>query len=248
MANFLPLKRSMLYCLDAFVERHGLHGPFLEVGCGKGDVSAHLAAKGWQGLAIDFSAPAVALARSTLAQYPDVAVRQEALESLTGCYACILMWDVLEHIDDDREALRAVARLLEPGGHLLLAVPSNPREWRWDDDFYGHYRRYTVAELKGKLTDAGLEAIAFWDFTYPLFWALRRICTRIKAPPAPAGSRDAATKASATVNAWDLPFVSRVLDRSVALWRPIQIVQFRFFRNATSKGHEFFALARRPVT
>ena len=40
MANFLPLKHHMFYCLDRFVERYGLHGPFLEVGCGRGDVSA----------------------------------------------------------------------------------------------------------------------------------------------------------------------------------------------------------------
>ena len=39
----------MFYCLDRFVEQYGLHGPFLEVGCGRGDVSAYLAAKGWQG-------------------------------------------------------------------------------------------------------------------------------------------------------------------------------------------------------
>jgi hypothetical protein len=126
-------------------------------------------------------------------------------------------------------------------------VPSNPREWRWDDDFYGHYRRYTVAELTARLDEAGLQAIEFWDFTYPVFWALRRLYTRMKAPPAIAGDRDAATKASATVNAWDLPLVSRALDRSAALWRPLQAVQFRFFRHATSRGHEFFALARSPA-
>ena len=32
---------------------------FIDIGCGKGDVSAHLARKGWQGMAIDFSDAAI---------------------------------------------------------------------------------------------------------------------------------------------------------------------------------------------
>jgi SAM-dependent methyltransferase len=246
VANFVPLKQHMLYCLDRFIERFGLRGPFLEVGCGKGDVSAHLAARGWPGLAIDFSDAAIALAARTLQPFPRVAVRRQALDEVEGTYRCIILWDVLEHIDDDAGALRTLARLLEPGGQLLIAVPSNPREWRWDDDFYGHFRRYTVDGLSGKLADAGLEAQAFWDFTFPVFWGMRRIYTRLKKPAPVVDDKAAATKASATVNAWDVPIVARLLERASWAWRPLQVVQYRLFRNATARGHEFFALARKP--
>jgi SAM-dependent methyltransferase len=246
MANFAPLKRYMFYCLDRFIERYGLHGPFLEIGCGRGDVSAHLARKGWSGLAIDFSDAAVAHARTALAPYPGVEVRRQTLAETSGRYASILLWDVLEHIEDDRAALRAIERLLEPGGQLLIAVPSNPREWRWDDDFYGHFRRYAVEELETKLAEAGMQSQAYWDFTYPVFWAMRRVYTRLKRPTAIARDREAATRASATVNAWDVPLVSRVLDRTAFLWAPLHRVQFRLFRNATARGHELFALARKP--
>jgi len=58
--------------------------------------------------------------------------------------------------------------------------------------------------------------------------------------------KEASTKASAMRNAWDVPLVSRMLDRTGALWSPIYWLQFRMFRNATAKGHEFFALARKP--
>ena len=168
MANFRPLKQHMFLCLDRFIAQYGLHGPFLEVGCGKGDVSAHLARRhGWSGLAIDFSDAAIVEASQTLARHADVVVRRQALAEVRGSFACILAWDVLEHIEDDRGALRTLEALLAPGGQLLLAVPSNPREWRWDDDFYGHFRRYTVAELRAKLAEAGLQPQAFWDFTFP---------------------------------------------------------------------------------
>ena len=136
----------MFYCLDRFIEQYGLHGPFLEIGCGRGDVSAYLAAKGWRGVAIDFSAVAVAQARANLRAFPHVKVSETPLAKVTGSFDCIVMGDVLEHMEDDRAALQMIERALRPGGQLLIAVPSNPREWRWDDDFYGHFRRSQVVE------------------------------------------------------------------------------------------------------
>jgi len=136
---------------------------------------------------------------------------------------------------------------LSPGGQLFIAVPSNPREWRWDDDFYGHFRRYTVTDLSEKLNDAGMEPKMFWDFTYPVFWIMRRLYTRMKSPGSVDGDKESSTKASSTVNAWDLPLFSKLLDSTAILWYPLHRLQFRFFRNATARGHEFFALARKSV-
>jgi len=247
MANFLPLKHYMFYCLDRFIERYALLGPFLEIGCGRGDVSAYLAQKGWRGLAIDFSDSAVAAASANLAAYPGVTVRKHALSEVTGAYRSVIMWDVLEHIEDDDGALRAIEALLEPGGQLLIAVPSNPREWRWDDDFYGHWRRYTVADLTAKLEKAGMPPRVFWDFTYPVFWLMRRTYTRLKSGPAVVADKETSIKASATRNAWETPLLSKLLERTAILWYPIHRLQFRLFRHATERGHEFFALAQKPV-
>ena len=170
-----------------------------------------------------------------------------ALADVRGEYACVLLWDVLEHIEDDAGALATIARLLAPGGHLLIAVPSNPREWRWDDDFYGHVRRYTVAELDARSSPArACVPRDFWDFTWPWFWAMRRVYTRLKRPVRPAATLEAATKASATVNAFDVPLLARALDRTAVLWWPLHRLQFALFRGATARGHELFALAQKP--
>ena len=154
---------------------------------------------------------------------------------------------MLEHIEDDRDALRTIEKLLRPGGQLLIAVPSNPREWRWDDDFYGHYRRYTVETMTEKLLQAGMQPRMFWDFTFPVYWALRRMYTRIKSPPPMTEDKESSTKASSARNAWDLSFISKLLERTALLWYPVHRVQFWLFRNATGKGHEFFVLAQKSA-
>lgn len=66
--------------------------------------------------------------------------------------------NVLEHIEDDVEALRAIGRLLIPGGRLGLFVPGG------GDFLYGtldsldrHFRRYTVPKLRSRLELAGYE-------------------------------------------------------------------------------------------
>ncbi len=46
-----------------------------------------------------------------------------------GAYDLIAMLDVLEHLDDDRDALVSLARKLKPGGRILITVPAFP--WMW---------------------------------------------------------------------------------------------------------------------
>src|SRR5205085_10227875 len=131
-----------------------------------------------------------------------VSVSGTDLAQVQGCFETIFLWDVLEHIEDDIGAVRRISALLAPGGRLLIAVPSNPREWRWDDLFYGHFRRYTVDDLSARLEQAGMTPVLFWDFTFPVFWLLRRLYTLLKRPPrVDDGAQEERTKASSTVNA-----------------------------------------------
>jgi len=214
----------------------------LDFGAGVGTLALELARDGYRVECVEPDADQrEILSAAGLPAHADLTSIED--ESIDFAYT----FNVLEHIDDDRGALRTVERLLRPGGQLLLAVPSNPREWRWDDDFYGHFRRYTVADMTQKLTQAGFEARAFWDFTFPWFWLMRRMYTRVKTAPPAAADKDASTKASATVNAWDVPLLSKLLDRTAILWYPLHRLQFRLFRNATRRGHEFFVLARKPA-
>jgi SAM-dependent methyltransferase len=72
-------------------------------------------------------------------------------------YDTIVCLNVLEHIEDDLEALRNMHKLLRPGGRLVLYVPANPRLYCEIDRGVGHHRRYLIDDLTGKMAKAGFK-------------------------------------------------------------------------------------------
>lgn len=74
-----------------------------------------------------------------------------------GLFSTVVCSEVLEHLPDDRAALREMARVMVPNGSLILTVPHRRFYFANDDRFVGHYRRYEISELAEKLTDTGLE-------------------------------------------------------------------------------------------
>ena len=246
MANFPPFRNYLFYCLDQLIKQYGLKTPFLDVGCGAGDFSRFLAKRGWNGKAIDSSSEAVQEARKKLEAYSALVVEQQDLNEENGKYRSIFLLDILEHIEDDRQALRKVSNLLETGGFLALAVPSNPRYWGWDDDFYGHVRRYTLPELKQKLSEVGLEMIVAWDFTYPFFTFLRWLHLKLSSNTSVKERASAAerTSQSGLAPEWQKSFGSRILIGLTWIWQPLYWVMFTFFRKRVLSGHELIVLAR----
>src|SRR5262245_24938681 len=67
--------------------------------------------------------------------------------------------DVVEHIDDDRAAVAAMAALLRPGGHLVVTVPAFALLCIKHDVINHHRRRYTAAGLRRLLDGEGLEVL-----------------------------------------------------------------------------------------
>lgn len=63
-------------------------------------------------------------------------------------YDAILYIDVLEHIEADREEVQKAARLLKPGGRLIILSPAYQFLFSPFDAKIGHFRRYTLKALK----------------------------------------------------------------------------------------------------
>ncbi len=79
-------------------------------------------------------------------------------------YDSIVCLNVLEHIEGDRAALARMARLLDPGGRLILQVPQYRFLMSDMDRELGHYRRYDADELADKIAGAGLEVEGMRNF------------------------------------------------------------------------------------
>lgn len=69
----------------------------------------------------------------------------------------IAMFDVLEHISDDRAVLTAVHGRLARDGVLLLTVPAFQFLFSKHDRLHHHFRRYSKSELKEKVMAAGFK-------------------------------------------------------------------------------------------
>jgi SAM-dependent methyltransferase len=83
--------------------------------------------------------------------------------------------EVLEHLDDDRAAVREIARVLRPGGVLVASVPANPWRYDWVDHWVGHRRRYTRDGFEQLMALAGLERIEVIPWGFPLSGLYHRV-------------------------------------------------------------------------
>ena len=67
----------------------------------------------------------------------------------------VVCLNVLEHIEDDRGTVASFAKVLPPGGHLILLVPALPSIYGTLDVHLHHFRRYGREELRAIVEGAG---------------------------------------------------------------------------------------------
>ena len=76
-----------------------------------------------------------------------------------GYFDIVTALDVVEHLDDDVDALLEVKRVLHTGGLAVISVPAYPLLWTYWDDILGHRRRYTTGTMREAVEKAGLEVL-----------------------------------------------------------------------------------------
>ncbi|MCX7791483.1 MAG: class I SAM-dependent methyltransferase [Chloroflexaceae bacterium] len=106
------------------VRRHVAAGCLLDVGSSTGDFVWEMArCPGWSALGVDISPGVLRYARDTAGVAGVVATFQRA-PFPDGSFAAITMWNVFEHLYDPRAIIAEVARLLQPGGVLVVTHPN----------------------------------------------------------------------------------------------------------------------------
>jgi glycosyltransferase involved in cell wall biosynthesis len=130
----------------------------LEIGSGIGNMTRYFVPHG-KVTASDISPFCLRELDRTFAENESVKVRRLDISQNhypeIELYDTIICLNVLEHIENDVEALRNMYRLLKKKGKLVLYVPANPRLYCDIDRGVGHHRRYVERELTGKMKQAG---------------------------------------------------------------------------------------------
>jgi SAM-dependent methyltransferase len=138
---------------------------FLEVGCGTGFVLSGIAAAYPE---LETTGSEVAIEGLGFAARRIPATRLIQMDArripFSGEFDAAGVFDVIEHVEDDRAVLRALHGALAPGGGLLLTVPQHPALWSEYDVRAHHVRRYQADELRDKVVEAGFDLVRMTSF------------------------------------------------------------------------------------
>jgi SAM-dependent methyltransferase len=153
-------------------ERLGAHSSgreILDVGSGTGEMLDMLSEFGAvRGL--DISSKAIAYCRDRFGNTVDVRLGGIPDDLVTA--DVITAFDVIEHVEDDVQALRRIRAHLPSGGVFVCTVPAFEFIWSDHDEVNHHRRRYRRRGLRQRLESAGFEVEQLTYFNTLLFPAV----------------------------------------------------------------------------
>jgi SAM-dependent methyltransferase len=123
----------------ALLGRHARLGPgtrVLECGCGPGGVLRAIAATGSRTTGVDLNPRLLGAARAGAAGATWAQADVEALPFADGAFDVVLCVGVLSYLREDARAIAELARVVRPGGAVVIALPNRLLAGKLLDPFY----------------------------------------------------------------------------------------------------------------
>lgn len=141
----------------------------IDAGAGIGTFTDLLVADGHDVVALEYSEAFAAHIAERFARDPSVTVLRVDLGDPSGLPQftqadSIICLNVLEHLEDDVQALNNMRERVRPGGLLVTLVPAHPWLFNSMDEALGHFRRYRKGELESKLAATGWDVLQTYRF------------------------------------------------------------------------------------
>lgn len=83
----------------------------------------------------------------------------------------VCAFDVIEHVEDDKLAVKEMARVCKPGGSIMVTVPAFMSLWSEHDEINHHYRRYTRTELLNTFKTTSTGSVKFSSYFNTILFA-----------------------------------------------------------------------------
>ncbi len=124
----------------------------LDVGCNAGDLMAALEERGCEAWGVDISENGVKFAKKYFGLQHAYAISSEDFFRLSDLpqFDVITLFEIVEHVEDPEGLVRGAAKLLKPGGTLVLSTPSRERFFVTSissDPPPGHLTRWNEAAI-----------------------------------------------------------------------------------------------------
>jgi SAM-dependent methyltransferase len=175
-----PMDRaSRSYAMGQLAKHVGERSVILEVGCSSGYLLLELRRRFQSALVI--GSDSIAWLHRVSHRVPGVPLLRF---DLTACplpdatVDAVVALNVLEHIADDFQAMRHIARILRPNGIAVIELPAGPHLYDSYDRSLNHFRRYSMKDAKTLVGRAGLSVLRASHIgasAYPAFALLKQI-------------------------------------------------------------------------
>jgi SAM-dependent methyltransferase len=154
----------------------------LDIGCGSGLMLGALENVG-ETFGMDMSDEAISFSKEIFSGRVEKGFLPDQIPYPEDFFTLITALDVIEHIDEDVDALKALRSCLTAHGKAIITVPAYMFLWSAFDDMNEHKRRYTLGDLDAKLVRAGfeIEKITYFNtILFPIVFIVRMLNNVLK--------------------------------------------------------------------